>query len=1057
MYYYFPEMKSIRILTLIIALQSFLFPSVTGKISGIITDASSGNPLIGANVMLDGTSLGAATDIDGYYNILNISPGFYSLRVEMIGYGQKTVTDIRVEIDLTALIDVELSVEAISGEMVVVKANQKLVKVDVASSQKSISASQIAEMPVSSVADIVGLSAGVSGLSVRGGSYNETQFMVDGLVMNDERTSEPTTGIPLSAIQDISLQTGGFGAEYRNARSGVINVVTKEGSKDSYSGSISIRQSSVTQKHFGLSPYDAESFWFKPYLDPDVSWTGTNNGSWDEYTQRQFPSFDGWNSVSEQTLADKDPSNDLTPSGVKKLFSWEHRKNGAIENPDMNIDAGFGGPVPFVSTKLGDLRFYFSTRQEKDMYLYEVSRKGLEKESYLLKLTSDLSVNSKLVYTLFNGRVEGTSLSRGGGTAIMNDVWDLANQVNRSGFTMPWRLFTNEYWSPTEVKNSIHALKYTKQIDGDTFYDLLVKYDTKDYNTNHGARRDTVSTFLIFGDGEDTWYADEAPNGFFGGPLFSVEGRLAFGGAVSTARDFSHVKTITLKGNYTTQLNNVNQLKFGGELIYSGLELKYGSQNEFLPSGNYWSTMDVAPYRLSFYGQDKLELKGLIAILGLNLDVINPNHAWYDIDVYNDDFYSSNYTSDSEADFEQTNVDPRIELSPRLALSHPITETSKLYFNYGHYQQMPIAESLYRVRRGFSEEVLTIGDPNLPMAKTIAYEIGFDQSFNESYLIRLSAYYKDIADQQNYTRFISANSKVNYSKLTSNSYEDIRGFELELSRNRGRWVTGFVNYEYRVNTSGYFGLGYYYENPADQRNYELNNPKQYKPRPIPRMKSVIDVHTPVDFGPELLNQRILADWHLNIISKWSSGSWFTYNPNNISGVEYNVQYRNNYNIDLKFSKIFQMGKVNLKIYADLYNAMNVKTFSGYGFEDGFDYNYYMQSLHMNEDISGELGYNYFDGNDMPGDVRKDGTEFVPFEWIFDVTQLSSPSERPIYFDSASDSFVQWTEEEGWSAVNQSLYDDVIANKQYIDMPNLSHYIFLNPRDIFIGINISYDF
>jgi len=1050
-------MKFIRILTLFIVLQSFLFPSVTGKISGIITDASSGNPLIGANVMLDGTSLGAATDIDGHYNILNISPGFYSLRVEMIGYGQKTVTDIRVEIDLTALIDVELSVEAISGEMVVVKANQKLVKIDVASSQKSISASQIAEMPVSSVADVVGLSAGVSGLSVRGGSYNETQFMVDGLVMNDERTSEPTTGIPLSAIQDISLQTGGFGAEYRNARSGVINVVTKEGSKDSYSGSLSIRQSSATQKHFGTSPYDAESFWFKPYLDSTVCWTGTNNGSWDEYTQRQYPSFDGWNSVSEQTLADGDSKNDLSPSGVKKLFSWEHRKNGAIENPDVNIDAGFGGPVPFVSTKLGDLRFYFSTRQEKDMYLYEVSRKGLEKESYLLKLTSDLSVNSKLVYTLFNGRVEGTSLSRGGGTAIMNDVWDLANQVNRSGFTMPWRLFTNEYWSPTEVKNSIHALKYTKQIDSDTFYDLLVKYDTKDYNTNHGARRDTVSTFPIFGDGEDTWYADEAPNGFFGGPLFSVEGRLAFGGAVSTARDFSHVKTITLKGNYTTQLNNVNQLKFGGELIYSGLELKYGSQNEFLPSGNYWSTMDVAPYRLSFYGQDKMEFKGLIAILGLNLDVINPNHAWYDIDVYNDDFYSSNYTSDSEADFERTNVDPQIELSPRLALSHPITETSKLYFNYGHYQQMPIAESLYRVRRGFSEEVLTIGDPNLPMAKTIAYEIGFDQSFKESYLIRLSAYYKDIADQQNYTRFISANSKVNYSSLTSNSYEDIRGFELELSRIRGRWVTGFVNYEYRVNTSGYFGLGYYYENPADQRNYELNNPKQYKPRPIPRMKSVIDVHTPVDFGPKLLNQRILADWHLNIISKWSAGSWFTYNPNNVSGIEYNVQYRNNYNIDLKFSKIFQMGKVNLKIYADLYNAMNVKTFSGYGFEDGFDYNYYMQSLHMNEDISGELGYNYFDGNDMPGDVRKDGTEFVPFEWISDVTQLSSPSERPIYFDSASDSFVQWTEEEGWAAVNQSLYDDVIANKQYIDMPNLSHYIFLNPRDIFIGINISYDF
>ena len=196
--------------------------------------------------------------------------------------------------------------------------------------------------------------------------------MVDGLVLNDERTSEPTTGIPLSAIQDISLQTGGFGAEYRNARSGVINVVTREGSKEKYSGTFSFRRSPAGQKHFGMSPYEAESFWFKPYLDDEVCWTGTNNGSWDQYQQRQYPAFDGWNSVSEQTLADDNPDNDLTPSGAKKLFSWEHRKQGAIQLPDFNIDAGFGGPVPFVSSKLGNLRFYFSTRQEQELSLIHI-------------------------------------------------------------------------------------------------------------------------------------------------------------------------------------------------------------------------------------------------------------------------------------------------------------------------------------------------------------------------------------------------------------------------------------------------------------------------------------------------------------------------------------------------------------------------------------------------------------------------------------------------------------------------------------------------------------
>ena len=80
-------------------------------------------------------------------------------------------------------------------------------------------------------------------------------------------------------------------------------------------------------------------------------------------------------------------------------------------------------------------------------------------------------------------------------------------------------------------------------------------------------------------------------------------------------------------------------MKAGGEFVLSSLDLKYGSQNEFLPSGNYWSLMDVDPYRASFYVQDKLEYKGFVAIAGLNLDVINPNGSWYVVDQYEDDFF----------------------------------------------------------------------------------------------------------------------------------------------------------------------------------------------------------------------------------------------------------------------------------------------------------------------------------------------------------------------------------------------------------------------------------
>ena len=97
-----------------------LLGDVTGKVSGKISDQSTGDPLIGANVMLLGSSLGSATDVNGMYHILNVPPGFYDLKVNMIGYGDKTVTGVRVEIDLTAVIDLDLAVEAIEGQMITV-------------------------------------------------------------------------------------------------------------------------------------------------------------------------------------------------------------------------------------------------------------------------------------------------------------------------------------------------------------------------------------------------------------------------------------------------------------------------------------------------------------------------------------------------------------------------------------------------------------------------------------------------------------------------------------------------------------------------------------------------------------------------------------------------------------------------------------------------------------------------------------------------------------------------------------------------------------------------
>ena len=67
-------MRKITFLISFISLYSFVCAGVTGKVSGRITNADSGEPLIGANVILKGTVLGAASDLDGYFNILNVRP-----------------------------------------------------------------------------------------------------------------------------------------------------------------------------------------------------------------------------------------------------------------------------------------------------------------------------------------------------------------------------------------------------------------------------------------------------------------------------------------------------------------------------------------------------------------------------------------------------------------------------------------------------------------------------------------------------------------------------------------------------------------------------------------------------------------------------------------------------------------------------------------------------------------------------------------------------------------------------------------------------------------------
>lgn len=221
-----------------------VFAGVTGKISGVVKDKEGGDPLPAANVIVDGTHMGAMTDENGKFYILNAPPGEYAVRVEMMGYTAIKQTGVKVFSDrntrlvfdlLPALLDVE------NVEMEVVAARE-LIQRDVTGSLRTVSSETIAQMPINNVSELLQTTAGVVSqggeLHFRGGRGNESRYMVDGISVKDPITGEGAgLEVGRGSIEEISVMQGGFDAEYGEANSAIVKVVTKEGAAE-WAGSL---------------------------------------------------------------------------------------------------------------------------------------------------------------------------------------------------------------------------------------------------------------------------------------------------------------------------------------------------------------------------------------------------------------------------------------------------------------------------------------------------------------------------------------------------------------------------------------------------------------------------------------------------------------------------------------------------------------------------------------------------------------------------------------------------------------------------------------------------
>ncbi len=252
--------------TIALLLTSAALGGTTGKVAGKVVDAQTKEALVGVNVVVTGMTLGASTDLEGEYFILNIPPGTYELRASAVGYAPMTVGGVKVAVDQTTKIDFRVQSQSVELNDVVVTATRPIVQKDLTSTVSSVGGDEIARLPLEDVSSVVNLQAGVVEGHFRGGRSSEVKYLIDGLSVNDVFSGTSSMEAEINSIQEIQVLSGTFNAEYGEALSGIVNQVTKvagetyTGEFSAYTGDYVTSRTGLFKNISHISPADLYNF-----------------------------------------------------------------------------------------------------------------------------------------------------------------------------------------------------------------------------------------------------------------------------------------------------------------------------------------------------------------------------------------------------------------------------------------------------------------------------------------------------------------------------------------------------------------------------------------------------------------------------------------------------------------------------------------------------------------------------------------------------------------------------------------------------------------------------
>ncbi len=947
---------SCTLLLFLILFPGKTFAGDTGKISGKVK-SDSGEPLPGANVILVGTSMGAAADLNGNFDILHIRPGTYNVRVSMIGYETVLEKDVEVSADRTIFLNFTLRKTEVKEKEIVVTARREVIKADVSSTQYSFGQKEAEVLPVNTIQDVLNYQLGVSvsgdDISIRGGSSDQINFLLNGLSLSDEMFNRPYMALNMTDVSQIQIITSGFNAEYGDIRSGLVKVITKEGS-DQFHASFDYKILPYEQKYNGPDILGPNSLYNLIYASP-ISMDSAAVVNTFPYESNQY-GFYGWPVESKTLLTDKDSTNDLTPKQVLELWKWQYRGLPVRHEPDQYLDGTISGPFPFrfIPFGIGNIfdktTFVLSHRYSYVMFPTPSVRDHYYDRNTQLQFTNKDIQNININLTALWGYEYGI-----GSADIQGDL-----DVLRGGGSP----YTNADVPTADLYTTLYGLKVTHFLTPVTYYEAQLSYMNRRYYLEHGPARDTSSIFEVPSDwyvlpsnltvpgywdnntghyvtqnktfmkGDSLWvpphWYDESPYGWVvpGPETNSIDGRSNLD--VSNGNvDVSSGSSWHFKFDLSSQIDHENLIKTGVELDYDVFHRRYYSIRWM--QGTQKILYDDYPQRGAFYVQDKYERQGLIANVGVRVDYFNPNalilspsdpFSPYFTNVIN--FYT---TLDSIPKGPSKKF---LKISPRLGVSFPISISSKIYFNYGHFYSLAPSQYMFGYLNSPNGRVEQINNPSLDLPETISYEVGYEQALADQYLMHLSFYYKDVTNQPGQIQYINGSGTISYRSYSNTNYEDILGLELRIEKNYGDFFSGWIQTQFYGSNSGYIGMSTIF--PANSNILNQFYTPQYAGKFLwnwtPSFLANIDIHTPMDWGPEIFGSKLLGGWRFNIIQSWSEGAPYTWNPLNDPRIINNLRWVNNYDTDIKFSKSIEFSKNSTAtLYLDIRNLFTRKVLS----------------------------------------------------------------------------------------------------------------------------------